>query len=591
MMIVLLVLLFAQSAYALDVAAPEIEAPACWGSPVPPYPGDAGTGVIIGVVGSGIDLDHADFLDENGDTRILFCWDQVNGSSPPPGYGYGTEWDEAEINAGTATEKDLTGIGTHVAGCAAANGRAGHPLHRYVGVAPGASLIVVKSAFLFESRIEDAVEYVFGKADLLGMPAVVCVLYGTHKGAHDGSYPLDENLSALTRAGRLIVVPVGDEAELAQHASTSVEGLTTFSVPPYSPQAALSEAIEIEGWHDPPSSWNVRLTGPNGGTTGWVAPGAFVNLPVTPDGGLYLENDVNSSSSGAKKIRVRAYETTPTPPAIGTWTIETDAIVNGRVDWWITEYLLAIMGSDIPMFLTNVDATMTLKTPATADSTLAVGAYTTKTTWTNGIGGTSLYLGAPPLGEVADFSGTGPCRDGANRPDVAAPGYGVMASLSTDIPNGTAPAWMDIDQVHRMHKGTNMAAGVVTGAVALLLEAQPTLTPSGARAILHSDALADAFTGMVPNNEWGYGKVRVDCGAGTGVPTGPVVRLRIAPNPGRQPSIFTDNNGPVIGYSVEGRELFRLTPAGGTVRVPESLSPGVYVVNQGQSSAKLTIVR
>ena len=567
----------------------------CWNDTLPPW-GIGGEGVIVGIVSTGIDVAHEDFIDDNGNTRLLYVWDQTMGSDPGEPYGYGTEWDSTEINAGSCTEQDLSGMGTHVAGCAAANGRAtgnGYPQYRYTGIAPEASIIAVKSAFLFESRIEDAVEYIFLKADTLGMKAVVCVLYGTRKGPHDGSYPLEENLSALTRAGRLIVVPVGDASDSSRHASMTTEGTTTFSIPTYTPSMSVSELIECEGWHDPSVSWNIRLTGPLGATTGWVTPGNSVNMTTTVDGGIYVENDVNSSSSGAKKIRVRAYEFV-LPPTMGTWTIETDAVNDGRLDLWLTESIFsAIIGPTI--FTSNVDSTQTILSPSTADSVIAVGAYTTKTTWTNFTGMTSFYVGAV-LNEIYDESSVGPCRNGVIRPDVLAPGQGVMTSLSGDVlspPSG----FRDPDGVHRILRGSNQAAGVTTGVLALLLEMYPGLTPSGAREFLQDNAIADSFTGTVPNNEWGYGKIRLNCSTAVGVPL-PIsaTSLRLSPNPGKATVVFSSVPGHVRIYDLSGRQVgiryLRSTQNGQWASPIQNLRAGIYILqHQNGSTAKMTVVR
>ena len=51
------------------------------------------------------------------------------------------------------------------------------------------------------------------------------------------------------------------------------------------------------------------------------------------------------------------------------------------------------------------------------------------------------------------------------------------------------------------------AAPFTTGVVALMLQMKPTLDAETAKQILHETARADAFTGTVPNNQWGYGKI------------------------------------------------------------------------------------
>ena len=51
-----------------------------------------------------------------------------------------------------------------------------------------------------------------------------------------------------------------------------------------------------------------------------------------------------------------------------------------------------------------------------------------------------------------------------------------------------------------------MSSPAVSGIAALVLQANPNLTPSQVRDILTSTAYTDRFTGEVPNVKWGYGK-------------------------------------------------------------------------------------
>ncbi|MCJ7812328.1 S8 family serine peptidase, partial [bacterium] len=126
----------------LDKSIPEINVDQIWNCDLgSPYKGE---GVIIGIYDSGIDWSHQDFIDANGESRILYLWDQTTSSSDPPdGFNYGTEYAQSEINneidgtpAGVVQGRDSTGHGTHVAGIAAGNGRAGSEQPTYIGVAP-----------------------------------------------------------------------------------------------------------------------------------------------------------------------------------------------------------------------------------------------------------------------------------------------------------------------------------------------------------------------------------------------------------------------------------------------------------------------
>ena len=50
----------------------------------------------------------------------------------------------------------------------------------------------------------------------------------------------------------------------------------------------------------------------------------------------------------------------------------------------------------------------------------------------------------------------------------------------------------------------------MAGAVALIFQSSPTMTQQQVLTRLTSSARSDAFTGIVPNNNWGSGKLDVN---------------------------------------------------------------------------------
>jgi serine protease AprX len=97
---------------------------------------------------------------------------------------------------------------------------------------------------------------------------------------------------------------------------------------------------------------------------------------------------------------------------------------------------------------------------------------------------------------VAPFSSRGPTHiDRAVKPDLLAPGVGIesMAAAGSTLYDLHADAriWGSIDTATPPYialTGTSMAAPVVTGTIALMLEANPALTPNLVKAILHYTA-------------------------------------------------------------------------------------------------------
>jgi subtilisin family serine protease len=182
----------------LDVSRTLTRADQVNAGPGPTFPvtGFTGRSVVIGIIDTGVDLAHGDFKKPNGQTRVSFAWDQISSSgTPPAGFGYGSEWTEAQINNGQAQLFDNNGHGTHVAGIALGDGSAtgnGRPAQQYVGIAPEADLIVVKTTFT-QSDVLNAIDYVFGRAG--SRDAVINLSLGTQDGPHDGTSVFDQAIA------------------------------------------------------------------------------------------------------------------------------------------------------------------------------------------------------------------------------------------------------------------------------------------------------------------------------------------------------------------------------------------------------------
>ena len=493
----------------------------------PPFRGQVGDSIVIGFVDTGIDVTHYDFRNADGTTRLLGFWDQTVTGTPPPGFTSGVEWTPALINAGlSGASKDVSGHGTHVAAIAGGNGQGGTACKDkglYVGVAPDANLCAVKTSFLTSSVLA-GVDYIIGKANQLNRPVVVNLSLGTHDGPHDGTSLFDHAINGKTGAGKIIVAAAGNDAVNAVHATATPHfvgdtAIVTFDVDPYTPIAGLN-FLEISGWFQysdsaqASDSVEVTVVTPHNYTVGPVAYPSG-NYGITNDGTVEIcvsGGCTNQIFSPPGELRIKCYDNGSHHPADGSWTVRIKLLkrysTTGRVDLYMA------IGTFAARWDQGVNPEGVVSEPATADSVIAVGAYTTRDCWRRTPTITECEAHSSALGQIAEFSSHGPRRDGVLKPDLTAPGGNVVSAKSADATFFVdQPKYVVEGGGHAVLWGTSQAAPQVAGAAALLL-AQPdsawkTATPSRIKTRLRGTCRGDENTGTLPNYTWGYGKLDV----------------------------------------------------------------------------------
>ncbi len=571
------------------------------------FPRNTNTGadVIVGVIDTGIDIEHPDFITIEGNTRILSIWDHtldssdVNGvADPPANFTYGTEWSADTIQDGytSCAHRDNDGHGTHVAGTAAGNGSAPNYDGPYTGIAPEAELLVVKFDFdneknrNSETAVIDAINWIFQKATEQGKPCVINMSMGSDYGPHDGSTAEERGLDDLTGAGKIICLSAGNAGSSWSgpsfdthggpiHGSGKINTLQdiVFETPADYVSSAADDYVFFDIWYPGAVTAYVQITTPGGTTYPQSYSGPNSNLWFTdgksggfgtPEGFIYVENVSGANSFWAAEnsdnnIYIEISDYQGTEPAAGTWVINIITEQNGEFVYhsWqgysdSLKHAFFWYDSDStshsPDDLTNTylaDNTMTIGKPATALSAISIGAYQTKDTWpgreytdcedpdstfslidmtytTSPI----TYYNEFSMEDLAYFSSRGPSRDGRTQPFIAAPGVGIVASLSQT--NLSTPGYNYFRCMNRVEygegsqtsayyttlQGTSMSSPHATGSVAVLLEAAVNAgknpTPADMKEILRLGARVDEFTAGVtdtelPNNDWGYGKVDV----------------------------------------------------------------------------------
>ena len=91
---------------------------------------------------------------------------------------------------------------------------------------------------------------------------------------------------------------------------------------------------------------------------------------------------------------------------------------------------------------------------------------------------------------VTSFSSTGPTYEGFVKPDIVAPGGRMVGSMDAGIMTipRAHPEFATANNMMYVMSGTSQSAAVVSGAVALMLQANPSLTPDQVKCRLMASA-------------------------------------------------------------------------------------------------------
>ncbi len=497
----------------------------------PTFTGLNGAGVIVGVVDTGIDYDHDDFKNPDGTTRILNIWDQTDAIGPnPPGFGYGSYWTSADIDALTSRAKDTHGHGSHTSGTAAGDGSAvggtSAPAFTYAGMAPKADIIHVDASTtgsFSNSGMLDGVNFIFQRATAFGKNAVVNLSIGGQFGPKDGSSAFEVGMDAMAGAGRNIVFSAGNDrgANIHGEVFATVGGASaTMSV---NNGAVTNRRFIIAGWYNGTENMNVTVTTPNGTVIGPVVLGAMnAAYPgtLTPNGNVYVENGISTTTNGTRQVVIDVINPNGSLYNMtGTWTYTFTAVTlgpaNGEID--LFRYFRSSTAFSPDFVIGNQPTREIINAIGTGLNTIAVAAWQTRQNWTDcrsalWNGPANATFGGPAVGNIATFSSPGPTRDGRMKPEIAAPGAEIASVNSADFTSTcpTGPTTLLPGLLHVINRGTSMAAPHATGAIALWMQKYGALTPAQVRALLAGRAIVDGFVtafGPVPNKDFGSGKL------------------------------------------------------------------------------------
>lgn len=391
-----------------------------------------GKGVLVSVIDSGIDITHPEFIDINGNTRILNLWDQslkYNDNS-----GVYTRQDINDIlrdiandNINVVNTRDSSGHGTAVGGIIAT-------------CVPEADLLIVKlnpdaeDAYPRTTSLMLAIDYAVRYATLYNLPHVINLSFGNNYGSHDGNSVLEHYISSLSGKSKLsIAVGTGNDGNTGRHTRIFVDDNRISDVEVLVPE--YTTGINIQVWQSYLDNIDISLITPEG-----MVLGPFSGYQEVITYRLYDMNIqiINGYPTPINRNRETYIALIPDGSYIreGIWTIRLRGrnISNGIVDIWLP--VAASTSTDVHFLRPVADVTLTI--PSSARDVISVGAYNQNTL------------------TYAPFSGRGYNADGIIKPDIVAPGVNI------DVPvSGGGYTYVS---------GTSFATPFVASACAMLMQ-------------------------------------------------------------------------------------------------------------------------
>lgn len=458
-----------------------------------------GTGVIVGMIDTGIDYLNREFMTEDDKTRIDRIWDQtIEGGRTPFNLGYGSEYTREDINRAIEAQRaggdpyaivpsrDENGHGTADAGIIGARGYGDMR-----GAAPDCEFIMVKlretnSTYLQNIGIYDepgiyrgsdivaAIYYLTQVQRTTLKPMVIFIPLGSNFGGHDGSSSVERLIDLLSiRRGLVFVTGTGNQGNTETHtggiiARTGDVATVEIDVDP------SQRGLALNLWCSYPERISVGITSPTGEV--------MDRIPARLNGQgkktfLYEKTVVSviysfpENVTGDELILIVFNDLKP-----GIWklTLYGDFIVNGKYDIWMPQRPIA---KPATRFLAPSNV-MTLTLPSTSRSVIATGYYDQS----NNVLGPS--------------SGIGFTRDERIKPDLVSGGVEV---LTTAVGGGSTVV-----------TGSSAATAVLAGAITLLLQWG---IVEGNDPKLYSEEIRNYLIrgtrkrpgDVYPNPEWGFG--------------------------------------------------------------------------------------
>lgn len=393
--------------------------------------GLTGEGVCIGVIDSGLNINNPEFYDEDG-LRIVSYWNQNEPytSKHPNMYMTGRIYDRRELETDSGEFRTGEGLshGNEVTSVAAGTN---------IGAANGADIIMVEQSA--SDGIPDTISIMMGIDYLVRYsidtqtPLVINLSYGSNFGAHDGTAMLELFIDTLSQMAKVSVVTgTGNDGYRQLHTSGLLGNVSFANLDIAVSAGAGSFGLQI--WKSYTDNFDVLVYNPafnivtylTEGQTASGTTGAATNVY-----GIY-----QSPSPYNSRQLVYIFFQSDTFVEEGVWRIRIvpKSIVNGEYNAYLPSD--NFVTGRVAFELSSANGSLTI--PATSKSVISVAAYNQNDD------------------SLTGFSGRGYTADNLIKPDMAAPGVGVLAET--------------FDGNYVRCDGTSISAAFVSGCAALLME-------------------------------------------------------------------------------------------------------------------------
>lgn len=592
-----------------------------------------GTGVIAGLMDTGLDPNHIAFYNADGtESRVKRVW-KITGSNSRV-----TTYDSTSEIAGFTTDYSSETHGTHVAGIMAG---AYKTENSYYGVATNAD-IAIACGDTYEANMTLGVSRIVDYAKSEGKPAVVNMSLGMNTGAHDGTDNVSQYISRLGEDA-IICVSAGNEGDMP------IVLTKTFTADDSQVKTFLKENYDVGTFVGGVDIWSTDDTPIT------VTPVIYdvtnktilYSMPATSSSSngvfTYVSNGSQHSSSDLKDANFNKAFTgymgyaSGIDPANNRYQVYFDYYLFASAENSDGRYVVGIMieGSDgqrvdaycdgiyTEFSSNNIDGWAegttdgTINTMACAENVIAVGSYNTRNYFTY-LDGNKYGNPAMTVGGISPFSSYATLPDGRQLPHITAPGCFIVSAISTpyvkrqtligEMSETSVVASVETDS--RKHywdalQGTSMSSPYVAGTIALWLQADPSLTVDEVRNIAMETAIQDSHVANSENKvQWGAGKINALDGikkviSQTGVETVEMSggsRFIVAPvsDDAFQLHVAGETAMDVSLYNMSGQPVLHEQVSGDTADIDVSgVAKGVYLImvrcDSGNYSARLLV--